>query len=42
MNKTINIRIRLSDFRAIKRVFPALRKETAANYFSRLALELQK
>lgn len=36
------IRMRLSTFKKIRRAFPSPRGETLANYFSRLATELEQ
>jgi hypothetical protein len=41
-NKTINVRIKLKDLKAIRKVFPSMKNETIANYFNRLKTYLEE
>jgi hypothetical protein len=40
--KTLMVRIRLEDYKKIKKVFPSWKGETAASYFYRLRIFLQE
>lgn len=40
-DETMHIRIRWRDYKIIRRLFPAIRGETAANYFYRLRKYLE-
>ena len=42
MKATMTFRINLSSYRKIRRIYPKLREESMASYFSRLANFLEK
>jgi predicted DNA-binding ArsR family transcriptional regulator len=41
-NTSINVRIRLKDLKAIRKILPSIKDETIADYFHRLKIYLEE